>query len=336
MRYRLVETADLPRCLGLFDRNGRCVLSPTVREHLPRLWSDWLAQDRHFPKPFALWEDLRGPGGSRIEAIGLSHFVRDDVHDLLLRDPRPYLLDRLYRLVLDGHRPCLDLREIARANAGAGLSLVMPLYLQREHDLGHPDSLRLRPIGPAAWYFCHAGYNVRRIHGEVYGRPAADYMAAGGFRVTRVFDAPAGSPVDGEACQHVIDRTDLPAGMANAMSLWVMHPQAPVLGLSPSQQTVATRALQGDTDRVIAARLGISTDAVKQSWRAILRTVSAHMPELCADTSDATAADAVPVRGTEHRRIVVEYLRQHMEELRPWSAAGGMARDLSPVKANSH
>ncbi len=60
------------------------------------------------------------------------------------------------------------------------------------------------------------------------------------------------------------------------------------------------------------------------------------MPELCADTSDATAADAVPVRGTEHRRIVVEYLRQHMEELRPWSAAGGTARDLSPVKANSH
>ena len=38
----------------------------------------------------------------------------------------------------------------------------------------------------------------------------------------------------------------------------------------------------------------------------------------------------------QHPLSVNEYLRQHMEELRPWSAAGGTARDLSPVKANSH
>ena len=326
MRYRLVDDADLPRCLDLFDRNGRCLVSAPVREHLPRLWADWLAQDRRFPKPFALWEDLRGPHGPRLEAIGLSRFVHDEVHDLLLREPQPYLLDRLCRLALDGHQPFLDQREVARANAGAGLSLVMPLYLQREHDLGHPDSLRLRPIGPAAWYFCHAGYNVRRIHGEVYGRPAADYMAAGGFRTVQAFAAPAGTPADSEPHQHVIDRGDLPPGAINAMSLWVMHPQPPALGLSPSLQTVATYALQGDTDRAIAARLGISADAVKQAWRAILRTVSAHMPELCADTSGATAPDAPPVRGAEHRRTVVEYLRQHMEELRPWAPADAPPR----------
>jgi hypothetical protein len=320
MRYRLVQAADLPACLDLFDRNGRCRLSPRVREQLPRLWSDWLAQDRRAPKSFAVWEDLRTPHQPRMEAIGTSHFVRDEVYDELLRSPQPYLLDRLYRMELDGHRPFLDQRETARANAGDGLSLLMPLYLQREHDLNHPDSQQLMPLGPAAWYFCHAGYNVRRLIGEVYGGPAGAYMTAGGFQLAQAFEATPGLPPDSEPHQHVLDRAHRPPGAINPLSLWLLHPQPPVLGLPPSQQTVAIYALQGDTDRAIAARLGISADAVKQAWRGILKAVSTHMPDLCNDTTGTTAEGVAPVRGAEHRRVVIEYLRQHMEELRPWTA----------------
>lgn len=323
MRYRLVQEEDLPACLDLFDRNGRCWLSPRVREHLPRLWADWLAQDRRYPKSFVVWEDLRTPHGPRIEAVGTSHFVRDEVYDTLMQTPRPYLMDRLYGMVLDGHQPFLDQRETAHANAGEGLSLLMPLYLQREHDLTHPDSQRLMPLGPAAWYFCHAGYNVRRLLGEVYGRPGGAYMSAGGFRLAHVFDAPQdlppGLPPDSEPHQHVLDRKDLPPGAINPLSLWLLHAQAPSLGLSPSLQTVAVYALQGDTDRAIAARLGISADAVKQAWRGILRAVSQHLPDLGGEAAGAGMGDGTPVRGAEHRRIVIEYLRQHMEELRPWA-----------------
>lgn len=318
MRYRLADEADLPDCLALLDRNGRCGLSPRVREQLPRLWSEWLAQDRRSPKSFAIWEDLRSPNRPSLEAIGISGFIRDEVYDELLQTPQPWMLDRLYRMVLDGHRPFLDQRELAQANAGDGLSLVMPLYMQREHTLTHPDSIRLMPLGPAAWYFCHAGYNVRRLIGEVFGHPAGAYMSAGGFRIAHVFDAAPGMPPDSEPCQHVLDRKELPPGAINALSLWLLHPNPPILGLPPAQQTVAVYALQGDTDRAIAARLGISADAVKQAWRGILTAVSTHMPELCTDTTGASGPDAKPVRGAEHRRIVVEYLRQHMEELRPW------------------
>lgn len=326
MRYRLVQNEDLPACLELLDRNGRCVLSPRVRDHLPRLWSEWLEQDRRAPKSFVLWEDLRTPHAPRVEAIGTGHFVRDEVYDLLMREPQPYLIDRLYGMVLDGHQPFLDHREIARGNAGEGLSLLMSLYLQREHDLDHPDSQRLRPLGAAAWYFCHAGFNVRRLLSEVYGRPGGAYMAAGGFELVHVFEASPDLPPetpDSEPHQLAIDRANQPPRAMQPMSLWLLHPQPPVLGLPPSQQTVAIYALQGDTDRAIAARLGISPDAVKQAWRGILKAVSSHMPDLCSDTTDATASGATPVRGTEHRRVVIEYLRQHMEELRPWVKRSG-------------
>jgi DNA-binding CsgD family transcriptional regulator len=321
MRYRLAQETDLPACLELLDRNGRCRLSHRVREHLPSLWTEWLAQDRRAPKSFVLWEDLSTPHAPRLEAIGTAHFVRDEVYDLLMSMPQPYLIDRLYGMVLDGHAPFLDQRQIARANAGDGLSLLMSLYLQREHALDHPDSQRLRPLGAAAWYYCHAGYNVRRLLSEVYGRPGGAYMAAGGFELAHVFEAGPEMPFDSEPHQLVLDRANQPPRAMQPMSLWLLHPPPPVMGLPPSQQTIALYALQGDTDRAIAARLGISADAVKQAWRGILRTVSTHLPDLCSDTTDATAHGAAPVRGAEHRRIVVEYLRQHMEELRPWSPA---------------
>lgn len=330
MRYRLVQEEDLPACLELLDRNERCWLSPRVREHLPRLWADWLAQDRRFPKSFAAWEDLRTPHGPRLEAIGTSHFVRDEVYDELMRTPRPYLMDRLYSLVLDGHQPFLDQREIARANAGTGLSLLMPVYLQREHDLTHPDSQRLMPLGPAAWYFCHAGYNVRRLLGEVYGRPGGAYMTAGGFRIAHVFDAAEGLPPDSEPHQHVLDRKDLPPGAINPLSLWLLHPRPPVLGLPPSLQTVVIHALQGETDRAIAHRLGISADAVKQAWRGVLKAVSQHLPDLNGDAAGSGLGEGTPVRGAEHRRVVIEYLRQHMEELRPWSDPTRAVRRAAP------
>jgi hypothetical protein len=79
---------------------------------------------------------------------------------------------------------------------------------------------------------------------------------------------------------------------------------------------VALLALLGDTDQRIAARLGISADAVKQAWRGIVSAAQ-----------ELTGRDARPevdgpaVRGSEHRRGVLEYLRQHMEELRPWPRA---------------
>jgi hypothetical protein len=108
------------------------------------------------------------------------------------------------------------------------------------------------------------------------------------------------------------------------------HALQPVLGLAPMQQTIATFALQGDIDRAIADRLAISTDAIKQAWRGIVDRVAPHLPELLA-ASDDTAGPGTPVRGAEKRRVVLEYLRQHMEELRPWPGRRG--RKDKPARA---
>ena len=87
-------------------------------------------------------------------------------------------------------------------------------------------------------------------------------------------------------------------------------------------------ALQGDTDQRIAARLHISLDAVKQAWRGIVTAAAPFIPE-ARELSNGHLPHAV--RGAERRRGVLEYLRQQMEELRPWPRAvrGRPSRDSS-------
>ncbi|MEY4754282.1 MAG: hypothetical protein RJA44_1957 [Pseudomonadota bacterium] len=315
MRYRLVADHDLPDCLALLDLDGRCALSPRVRAQLPALWSDYLAADRHHPKPFVLWEDVAARPQPRLEALAVALFVPDPVYDALLSGGRPGLAEQLYTLQLEGRQVLLDARRIALANAGPGLSVVLPHCIQRAREPDLSDGRRLLPLLLSAWAAGLGGFQVRRILVELHGQPSAAGLQRGGFELRAVYAAASGSPPDCAPHWCEIDRDRLASDQPGALPLWLMPPLPPQLGLRLSQQAVALHALQGHTDRAIAALLGISADAVKQAWRGILAAATSSLPELLGA---AHPSGPNPVRGAEHRRIVIEYLRQHMEELRPW------------------
>jgi hypothetical protein len=91
----------------------------------------------------------------------------------------------------------------------------------------------------------------------------------------------------------------------------------PKLGLIPSEQPLVLSALPGATDQRLAAMLGVSLPAVKKLWASIYLRVDDNLPELIAnrDRSDPLVAS----RGKEKRRRLLDYLRNHPEELRPVS-----------------
>lgn len=326
MHYRLATAADLPACFALLRSAGLTRHSTVVWDRLLPLWTAHLAADRHRPKAVTVWEEPQAEGPPLLHAFGNSVFVSDDTYAWLRAGTEPYYGNRLQEAWLEGRHLPLDARAIARANAGSGLNVVVPAYVQRHHDLDHPDSRRLMSLGAAAWFFSHGGYNVRRILWEAYGAQEMNYLLAGGFRHLRSFaEVPDAAP---EAQPHwcEIDRADHPLAAFNALNLWTLRPPAPCMGLPLSQQSVALLALQGDTDQRIAARLHISLDAVKQAWRGIVTAAAPFIPE-ARELSNGHLLHAV--RGAERRRGVLEYLRQHMEELRPWprSERGRSGRD---------
>jgi hypothetical protein len=91
----------------------------------------------------------------------------------------------------------------------------------------------------------------------------------------------------------------------------------PILGFNPGEQRLLAAALPGATDQHLAASLETSLPAVKKMWVSIYRRVEDCLPELIFD-SDATASPASG-RGREKRRGLLAYLREHPEELRPFS-----------------
>jgi hypothetical protein len=334
MQFRLATEDDFEACIRLLKANDRGRPGDDTVTALPALWAAYLAQDRRRPKPFAVWEDAvadaAAEGATTLHAFGLAVFVSDAVYEGLLASPGPSLADAFYGQVRSGTPGAmLDTQAIARANAGQGLNLISPLYVQRHWDFQHPDTQRLLPLTAAAWYLNITGFNVRRMLSEYHGERAAQYICASGAQRVRTFAPPEGLPAELHApiwFEHHRERMP-PAGVFDSMSHWIKPPPPPRMRLTPAQQSIAFLALQGDTDQRIAARLQITTDAVKKAWRAIIAHASLSIPAL---RSGALVRDGLmegegAVRGTERRRVVIEFLRQHLEELRPWprSRAGG-------------
>jgi hypothetical protein len=83
-----------------------------------------------------------------------------------------------------------------------------------------------------------------------------------------------------------------------------------------SEQLLLQHALMGETSDELAASLCISPWTVKKRWHAIYERVADVDRELLlppvANSPDATS------RGAERRRHLLHYLRQHLEELRPF------------------
>jgi DNA-binding NarL/FixJ family response regulator len=90
----------------------------------------------------------------------------------------------------------------------------------------------------------------------------------------------------------------------------VFQYRPPRLELAQSHREILRPALEGMTDEEIAATLFLSLSAVKKRWSAIYDHVSAK----------GVAAGLPPCegkRGPERRRVLLEYLRWHPEELNP-------------------
>ena len=260
------------------------------------------------------FEDGNG-AALRIVSMAGGMFVRDEVIDAYLAAPQPALVASILTALLDGQRPLLTYDAIRRANSGEGLDLVVfPVPLGR-NDLDDPFVVELRKLAPQAFVRYYAGYRLRSIYYEVFTDEVAGYLQAGGYRLLHDFSAHAGTGFLGPLCRPRmlrLTRAELPPG-AMSMATQMFDPPPARLGLTPAEQRVALRALDGAPDREIARALGLSDETVRANWRSIYQRLAAELPG--ADAAPREGEDAR--RGAEKRRGAIEYLRQNMHELRP-------------------
>jgi hypothetical protein len=99
-----------------------------------------------------------------------------------------------------------------------------------------------------------------------------------------------------------------------ASTLFVVS--APQIGFSRAQQRLLSDALRGLTDEELSVELQVSLSAIKKTWRSIYSRVEhAGLPILPA--LPETREDGDRGKGKRHR--LLNYVREHPEELRPFS-----------------
>lgn len=318
MRYREITARDVPDCVRLLQAHGGLLLSARVWRALPGLWSTLSMSTA--PNPILLIEDAEGAGHPPV-AVVPGHFVRATFLARFHQLPRPYLLGAIYEALLDGQAPLLSLEEVRAANSGDGLDAVIgqPAHAPRPwHD---PLLERLRRIAPLGFVHCFGGYRIRSLRYEAYGDDAAAHLRAGGFRLEHDFSESAraaGGAPDRLPRLFVKHRDEVEPGAIDVTAAQVFHFAEPRLGLTPAEQRVVLRALQGESDRRIAASMHLSTETVRSAWESVYDRILRVAPAVFEDDLTEHAG-----RGMEKRRRAVEYLRQHLHELRPhcWSAS---------------
>jgi DNA-binding CsgD family transcriptional regulator len=319
MRFRFATAADFSTCHAMIDRG--MVTSRKVHSRIPQLWNDLRAIN---PGSVTLIEDpeLAHPRG--IEAFGVCAFVDDAFVCELVATPRPYLSATIYERMLRGESPLLTAAAIRAANSGAGLNLVCLHFCLRNRDLEHPRTRDVLQVSNASFFFFFAGYRINALYQEVYGSQHAAYLNAGGLRQIADFGAVAGKGATADDAERPflfgLRKEEIAPAAVNPLSL-LFHALPPRFAFSASAQHVLERALLLHSDEEIAAQLKISVDAVKKTWRAIYQRVDNVAPRMFGMVARASNPSH---RSAERRRHLLEYLRTHLEELRPVDGRRGV------------
>ena len=285
-----------------------------MQRRLVYLWERLLAADG---RSFTIIEDLERHHPDSIEGFGLSLFVTDRFFDEFCAAPRPYLPAHCYEQMLAGDDLVLTEEQLRAANSTEGLSIINLDFGLRNYDLSNARTQQVLAAGSSAFYFFHAGYRIRAIANEVYGARPARYMEAGGFRLVRDYqrESPAAfehlSPEE-YPYLFLLRREWIQPAVIHPLSQLFSVP-APRIRFSRSERRVLEGALLNESDPQIGSRLGISLSGIKKTWQNIYARTLRQIPNLMP------SADGTPegFRGLEKRRHLIEYLRMHLEELRP-------------------
>lgn len=321
MRFRQAAAADIEPCLALMRADGGFRAPEALWSELPGLLGAAMGGERL--ACFQVFDAAPpGAGGTDIAAFRIAAFVRPSFADAFFAEPHADLAARIWSLERDGQSVLLDRPAIATANARADLHLVVLHWCIRHANPVHPETLRVLSMVPAAWAASIGGFRFKSIVCyEVYGKVSAGVMRTFGYRChndAQGWRGREGGADDKSPFAFYWRADDPPLGLSGIFGSTFANAPAPRMRFSPAQQRLLQHALEGRSDRELSADLRISYDTVRQTWTGIFQRMEAADPALLGARAEVDGK-----RGAEKRRLVLEYVRQHMEELRPfdWRAA---------------
>jgi hypothetical protein len=316
---RKADLRDLANCLALHE-SLELPYAETSRKILPNMWQASLSNGT---MQIFLVENRARATGSRVVSFNAFIFVTDEFCSEARSTLRTYLSVELARRYCSRRLPVLNREQIARANADAGLNVIV-CFEGSAHDGFSPEQVfAVRAKQGDALRLGLSGYRIKEFLAYPVGEDALRWMLNAGARIrcpysndlrNGTFFRPGSSQ---RACLVGLTKKEALAYPGSSVAdLFIYTP--PRFLFSRSQRILLQHALRGETCETLAASLAVSRWTVKKRWHAIYERVadvdSELLPSPIAHGLDASS------RGTERRRHLLNYLRQHLEELRPYES----------------
>lgn len=284
-------------------------LAPALRAAIPAIWTRLLG---HPGFNGDVIEDLNRPPGQRIVGLGVAIALDERWATRLREAPPTFAPALLYSELLDGQfQPPSD-KALARMNARGEVNFLVLHYEQTLTDLANPDALQVLGVAMSLFRFAHAGYRLNCLYQEAMGEQGA-YMLSMGFR------ARTARQQEGLSELYGLQRDEAARLLPGSPVRDAFQFTPPRFGFSASERRLLRLAVTDLTDEAIGDELGISGHGVKKLWRQTHQRAQDAMPALFGEAGSSERDGAG--RGPEKRRALLQYLRQHPEELRPYSAS---------------
>lgn len=277
-------------------------------EVLPKIFARMLTMESVVSRVF---EDATVPESPRRISNHLVVYVKPQFADELRQAREPFLGRRIALRFLQDPTVLLDAKGIRRAHEGRGLDLVSMHSTYLETVPGEMGSLEHREEASRNFFHIHRGLRIWQYLRETYSQNAALHDHNAGMRKRCAITRPASIRTP-----HLygIDREEA-LSCPGQMVERIFPEHTPILNLRPLHRELLNRALVGETDEDLAESLGLSVAAIKSRWKAVYLHIEQHCPALLAGWNRNTYAPSA--RARERRRHLLNYLREHIEELRP-------------------
>lgn len=308
LHVRTTRAEDLEQCLALVT--DRFLYDDVALRGLRAMWLDIISRD--VGRSSVVFED---GAPRRVLAFGFSVAIERSRFEAIDAGCAPFIARRLLDDWRAGRSAYLDECAFAAANAGDGISLLVTHNGSIETTDPTFASAILSAVAEA-FIVHHAGLNIAAFAHETFGLPkefAADLGLKLRLENSLYEDLLAEVPPNRQPLVSSMTRNEAEKRPGNlALHQIFLRFTPPRFGFAAIERRILRFALEGVPDPAIAELLTIAPATLKKRW--------AHIYETMESVIGANSRGEDGHRGTEARRHVVLYVRQHVEELHAYRA----------------
>ena len=255
------------------------------------------------------------PKSREIVGFGMAVFVTSSFADSVLADPQRGLNASIVESVDAGKSVIPSYRYLQTANAAATLDHVVMYSSEKQSKLNSNELGLVRNLLARAYIESFVGYRLRRMLYEIVSDD--EFEKIKGYRGIRVVkrlaaNGSAHSAVytgDRALCEATAD--SFSGDPASVAARPFIERSTPILNFSPSEKRLLVAALRGAQNAELSRCLSRTPAAIKRTWSGIFEKCVQHSPGLLPTTKGS-------LRGQQKRHKVMNYIREHPEETRPF------------------